>query len=102
MLLALALLASARLLRADIVEPFGGEPISGKVDLEFGGGVLRMPQGQVLKLDFTNIRRIRFERAGAEECVPGVVLRDGTRLASPHVRAASAPLSAAMRASSRR
>lgn len=80
--IAMALIAGP--LRADTIEPFGGEPISGKVDLDFGAGVFRSPQGTVGKLDFGNIYRIRFDRAGAEECVPGVVLRDGTRLAGPH------------------
>lgn len=83
-----ALIATAFLvagsLRADTIEPFGGEPVSGKVDLEFGGGVFRTPQGAVGKLDFNNIYRIRFDRRGPEECVPGIVLRDGSRLAGPH------------------
>jgi hypothetical protein len=82
-LTAISLLVAGTL-RADTIEPFGGEPVSGKVDLEFGSGVFRTPQGAVGKLDFNNIYRIRFDRAGAEECVPGVVLRDGTRLAAPH------------------
>src|SRR5689334_17273541 len=68
-------------LRADTVEPIVGEPVTGKVDLDFGGGVFRSNQGPAVKLDFTNLYRIRFDNARDEECVPGVVLTDGTRLA---------------------
>lgn len=71
-------------LHADTVEPFGGEAVTGKVDLDFGGGVFRPAQGPVVRLDLSNVYRVRFENARAEECVPGVMLRDGTRLASPH------------------
>jgi len=77
-------LFGAGFLRGDTVEPFGGEAVVGKVDLDFGGGVFRPLQGPVVKLDFANIYRVRFDSTRAEECVPGVVLRDGTRLASPH------------------
>src|SRR5436305_11998864 len=71
-------------LRGGSVEPFGGEITPGKVELDFGGIVFRPTQGAVIKLDFNNLYRVQFDGWPTEECVPGVALRDGTRLAAPY------------------
>jgi len=78
-----ALLASGPL-RAGSVEPFGGEVMTGKVELEFGGILFRAEQnGTAVKMDFNNLYRVQFKDPAADEFSPGVVLRDGSRLTAP-------------------
>jgi hypothetical protein len=77
------LLLTPGALRADSVEPFGGDVMTGKVELEFGGVLLRPAQGAAVKLDFNNLYRVQFDGAPPEDYVPGVVLRDGSRLPAP-------------------
>lgn len=65
------------------VEPFGGEVINGRLELDFTGVLIQPNQGLPVKMDFNNLYRIRFDSPRADDWVPGVVLRDGSRLAAP-------------------
>ncbi len=65
------------------VEPFGGDAVSGKVELDFGGFVFRPAQGPAVKLDVSNFYRVQFDSPPSDDCVPGVILTDGSRLAAP-------------------
>jgi hypothetical protein len=46
--------------------------------------ILRSGQAPAAKVDFSNIYRVRFDAAGPDECEPGVILTDGTRIAGTH------------------
>ena len=90
---ALALIAifSPAQLPAGLVELFGGEVAAGEVTLEYGGVLFKAANGApVVKLDFTNLYRVQFSAHLADEYAPGVVLRNGVRLAAP-VGALNAP-----------
>ncbi len=81
--LSLLILCGALRAPAATVEAFGAEPMTGSVEMDSGGILFRPTQGPALKLDFNNLYRVQFDGAGAEEYVPGVVLRDGSRLPAP-------------------
>jgi hypothetical protein len=65
------------------IEQFAGEVVTGKVELDFSGIVFRPNQGAAVKMDFNNLYRVQLDNAAANEFVPGVMLRDGSRLAAP-------------------
>jgi len=71
-------------LRAGSIEPFGGDPIPGKIELDSGGMIFRPDQGPAVKVDFSNCYRIVFDAPVPEVCVPGVMLTDGSRLPGPY------------------
>lgn len=69
---------------AGSIEPFGGDPIPGKIELDSGGMIFRPDQGPAVKVDFSNCYRVVFDAPTPEVCVPGVMLNDGSRLAAPY------------------
>ena len=66
------------------IEPFGGDPVPGKIELDSGGMIFRPEQGPAVKVDFSNCYRITFDAPAPEVCVPGVMLTDGSRLPGPY------------------
>jgi hypothetical protein len=82
-LFATSILAASPL-RAGSIEPFGGEVMTGKVEFDFGGLLFRPTQGPAVKVDLNNLYRAQFETPAVDDLVPGVMLRDGTRLAAPY------------------
>lgn len=81
-LLLLAMLAP--LARGGVVEPFGGEPMTGEIELEYGGVIFKPANGgPTMKLDFSNLYRVQFSAHLSTDFTPGAVLRNGVRLAAP-------------------
>jgi hypothetical protein len=70
--------------RAGLIETFNGDIFVGKVQMDFGGVVFRPEKGPVVKLDLSNIYRVEFTDTPMPDIyAPGVVLRNGVRLAAP-------------------
>jgi len=85
-LLAFALIAlvTCHTAHAGSIETFTGDVVAGKVELDFGGIVYHPAKGPVVKMDLGTIYRVQFDlSAPLEEFKPGVVLRNGVRLAAP-------------------
>lgn len=85
-LLAFALLAvfAVSTAQAGSIETFTGDMVTGKVELDFGGVLYHPAKGPVVKMDLGAVYRVQFDSSALpEEFKPGVVLRNGLRLAAP-------------------
>jgi hypothetical protein len=70
--------------KAGTIETFTGDLLTGKVQLDFGGILFHPTSGPAVKMELGSVYRVQFGDAPAvEEYVPGVVLRNGVRLAAP-------------------
>jgi len=70
--------------RAGSIETYTGDIFTGRVELDFGGILFRPGRGPAVKMDLGTVYRVRFDGVpSVEEFVPGVVLRNGVRLAAP-------------------
>jgi len=77
-------LALSQAVQAGSIETFTGDVFTGKVELDFGGVIFRPERGAVVKMDFSTLYRVQFDTAPpVEQFVPGIVLRNGVRLAAP-------------------
>jgi hypothetical protein len=70
--------------RPGTVEYIGGDPVVCTIEFDFGGMILRAGQGAAAKVDFSSIYQVKFNSAGPDDCQPGVILIDGTRIAGTH------------------
>jgi hypothetical protein len=69
---------------AATLETFTGDVFTGAVQLEFGGVLFRPPRGAAEKMDLASIYRVQFDNAPiVDEVKPGVILRNGVRVAGP-------------------
>ena len=68
---------------ADSIETFSGDVFTGKAEIDYGGVTFRPERGAVVKMDLGSIYRVRFDDTSPEQFTPGVVLRNGVRLAAP-------------------
>ena len=73
-----------RTANAGTIETYTGDLLTGKVELDFGGILFHPTNGPAVKMELGSVYRVQFDNAPAtEEYVPGVVLRNGLRLAAP-------------------
>jgi hypothetical protein len=80
----LFVLLAGQTARAGSIETFTGDIYTGKIELDFGGIVFRPEKGPVTKVDPGTLYRVQFDSwKPTEEFMPGVVLRNGVRLAGP-------------------
>jgi len=80
----LAAFVVCHIARAGSIETFNGDIFTGKAELDYGGVTFRPEKGPVVKMDLGNVYRVRFDDPAApEQYTPGVVLRNGVRLAAP-------------------
>ena len=77
-------LAVCSVAHAASIETFTGDILTGKVDLDFGGIIFHPDKGPTTKIDLATVYRVQFNStASLEDFKPGVVLRNGVRLAAP-------------------
>ena len=79
----LCTLLASTVARAGSIETFNGDVFTGKVELDYGGVTFRPEKGAVVKIELGTVYRVLFDGAGPEQFTPGVVLRNGVRLAAP-------------------
>ncbi len=78
------LLLAVAAAHAETVETFDGKKIAGAVTFDFGQLTVTPPGGAALKIDPAEVLRVQFTDAlPMENFMPGVVLRNGSRLTGP-------------------
>ncbi|HEY3899815.1 MAG TPA: NPCBM/NEW2 domain-containing protein [Chthoniobacter sp.] len=69
---------------AGTIETYTGDLLTGKIQLDFGGILFHPTNGPDVKMELGSVYRVQFDNAPSlEEFVPGIVLRNGLRLAAP-------------------
>ena len=77
-------MAGLAVARATTIETFDGTKIAGAVTFDIGQFTVTQGSGAAVKIDPAEVRSVQFaDTLPAELFVPGVVLRNGTRLTGP-------------------